>query len=432
MNKPQFIYGLDDRPPVGYALLYGLQWAMIIFPALIIVSTLCAKALQMEPADEVRFFQLILLSSGFFTSLQSLFGHRYPLLDGPATALLLTFIVLVPHGLPAIQGGTMLGGGLLVVLVLTGQLKRIIPYATPNIVGVILMLIGFSLLPHIAASMCCTSDSSQTQGSPLVFLFSLSLALLIACLSYWLSGFWKTVSLLVGMGVGTLFFSVVAPLDWSQWESARWISAPGKWIPTVPRLYWPAVIAFAASYLAVLVNSLGSIHGIAQVTDDERLPLSIKRGILLNGIGGIFTGLFGIVGTVCFSISPGVVLANRVSSRYATFAAGLILMMAAFLPRMAALLAIVPAPVVGATLCVAMGAQIGAAFSLISTNGITTRDYYVVGLPLMIGTLTGFLPEALMASVPSIWRVFLGNGLIVGILLALLLEHVLMRKKTAS
>lgn len=427
MNKTEFIYDLDDHPPLGRALLYGLQWAMIMFPALIIVSTLATKALHLGPDEEIRFLQLTLLASGLFTSVQSLFGHRYPVLDGPATALLLTFIIIAPQGVHVIQGGTILGGLLLIGLVSTGQLKRIIRYATPNVVGVILMLIGFSLLPHIARSMSGI-NASTPQGSMSVFLFSLLLVLVMACLSYWLKGFWKTISILLGMFLGTVFFVFFGSTDWTQVISAHWISTPGNWIPSAPTLYWPAVVAFASTYVAVLVNSLGSLHGIAKITDQERLPRAVTTGVLFNGIGGVVTGLFGIVGTVSYSMSPGVVLANRVSSRFATFYCGAILIVAAFVPKLAALLGMVPAPVVGAALCVAMGAQVGAALSVIASDGVGARDYFVVGLPLMIGTLVGFLPDVFLSSVPSSLRVFLGNGLIVGIFLALLLEHVLLRK----
>ncbi|NTV41665.1 MAG: purine/pyrimidine permease [Syntrophobacteraceae bacterium] len=427
MNKLQFIYDLDDRPPIGHLLLYGVQWAMIMFPALIIVAGLSARALHMGPEEEIRFFQFILLTSGGFTAVQTLMGHRYPVLDGPATALLLTVIVLAPHGLPVIQGGTILGGLFLIVLVATRQLQRVIHYATPNVVGVILMLIGFTLLPHIARSMS-GSSASQPEGSAPVFIFSLALVLLMACVSYWLKGFWKTVSLLAGMLLGTLAFSVLHAVDWSPWDNARWISMPTNWVPSLPTLYWPSVVAFVCSYVAVLVNSLGSLHGIAKITDEERLGPAVTRGVLFNGIGGIFAGLFGVVGTVSYSISPGVVLANRVASRYATFCCGIILLIAAFVPKLAAVLAMVPAPVVGAALCVAMGAQVGAALSVIAADGISARDYYVVGVPLLVGTLVGFLPEAFLSALPAVWQVFLGNGLIVGIFLALLLEHVLLRK----
>lgn len=54
--KPAFVYGLDDRLPLKYALLYGLQWAVIMFPGLIVVARLSGIALQLEIEKEVRFF----------------------------------------------------------------------------------------------------------------------------------------------------------------------------------------------------------------------------------------------------------------------------------------------------------------------------------------------------------------------------------------
>ena len=98
MDKPQYVYGIDVPPPLRYVLLYGLQWAIVIFPALIIVATLGSRALRLPVDQEVHFFQLLLLLSGLFTVIQTLWGHRYPILDGPSTALLLTFIVLALTG----------------------------------------------------------------------------------------------------------------------------------------------------------------------------------------------------------------------------------------------------------------------------------------------------------------------------------------------
>lgn len=428
MARPDYIYGIDDRPPIWNGLLYGLQWAIITFPALIIVANLSAKAFNMGTREEIAFFQLSLLVSGFFTCWQSLCGHRYPLLDGPATALLITFITLAPYGMGTIQTGTILGGGMLILLVLLRRLQGVIVYATPNVVGVILILIAFSLLPHLIKSMTGMSAASP-QGEMRIFLISFALVIVMAALSHWLTGFWKTIALLLGMLLGTLVFSLLGMVEWKKITSSGWISVPSQWTGFVPRFYWPAIVAFIASYLAVVVNSLGSLHGIARITDSERLPTSISRGIMLNGIGGILCGFLGLVGTVSYSLSPGVILTNQVASRYAVAYCGVILIVAAFVPKWAALLALVPAPVVGAALCSAMGAQVGAGLAIVSAAGPTIRDYFVVGLPLLLGTLVGFLPGEFMASMPATARVFLGNGLIIGIFLVLLLEHVVLRRK---
>lgn len=432
MAEPSpYIYDIDEVPPVRYALLYGLQWAIIIFPSLIILATISGRALHLSTQQQVNFLQLVLLTTGFFTAVQTLWGHRYPLLDGPSTALLLTFVVLAPYGIATIQAGTIFGGVLLIAVVLSGQLRRIVTYATPNVVGVILMLIAFSLMPYLLRSMIGV-NSMRPHGDWRVFLLSFGLVLVMAALSHWLRGVWKTVALLLGMLLGSGLFAALGDIHWQSVLAARWVSAPHHWLPGVPHIYWPALLAFAAAYLALLVNSLGSLHGIANVTHSERLEESIPRGIFVNGVAGIVCGLLGVIGNVSYSFSPGVVLANRVASRFVVTYCGMILVLTAFVPKLAALLALVPAPVVGATLCVAMGAQIGAGLALVSRGGeLSSRDYFVVGVPVLLGTLVGVLPQPLVASMPRVFHVFLSNGLIVGIFLVLFLEHLLLRKKAA-
>ncbi|MFZ2445275.1 MAG: solute carrier family 23 protein [Syntrophobacteraceae bacterium] len=426
MEQSPYIYGIDDRPPIRYSFLYALQWAVIMFPVLVTAAALPAKVLGLGPAEEVRFFQLILLTSGFFTAVQCLWGHRYPVIDGPSTALLLTFLVLAPYGIPAIQGGTILGGALLMAAVLVVKPRRIIPWMTPNVVGVILMLIALTLLPYLSRLMAGVKPSAPA-GSAVTFVLSIVLVLLMATLAYRLKGFLKTISLLIGMLIGTaLFYAVELPI-FTAFHEAAWLSFPSDIIPSRPAFTLPAMVAFAVSYVAVVVNSVGSIQAIANITTRDRMAEAIPRGLFLNGAAGVVCGLMGIIGTVSYSISPGVVLSNRVASRFAAAYGGIMFGLAAFFPRFAALLALVPPPVVGAALCAAMGVQIGAALSIIAEGGMERRDYFVVGLPVLVGTLLGFLPQGLVESVPQVFRVFIGNGLIFGILLVLLLEHVLMR-----
>ncbi|NNG06342.1 MAG: purine/pyrimidine permease [Desulfobacteraceae bacterium] len=432
MEKPSYLYDIDDHPPFHYAIVYGLQWAFIAFPSVIIAATLCGAALGLGLEGSIRFLQLALLTTGLFTFVQSLWGHRYPLVDGPSTALVLTFILLVPYGLPAIQGGMILGGVLLIIIVCSKQLERVIRLFTPNVVGVILMLIALGLLPPLLRFITGINEA-HPQGEAFILIISLALILFIATISYRLKGFLKTISILLGMIVGSLLFLLLGRLDWQGLTAASWISFSTRWVESAPSFYWPAAVAFACAYLAVIVNSLGSLQGVAAITDKERLGVGTRRGILVNGVEGIVCGFMGVVGgTVSFSISPGVILVNRVASRYAVSYCGIILLLAAFLPKLAALLALVPAPVVGAALCVAMGGQVGAGIAIIASKEVTSRDYFVVGIPILLGTMVGFFPRSLFDALPGFSQVFLGNSLIVGIVMVLLLEHILWREQPSK
>jgi xanthine/uracil permease len=124
------------------------------------------------------------------------------------------------------------------------------------------------------------------------------------------------------------------------------------------------------------------------------------------------------------------VLITRVSSRFAVSFCGVLVVGAAFIPKLAAVFTAVPAPVVGAALCVGLGGQVGAGLAIISgqQHRLTGRDYLVIGLPLVVGTLVSLLPAGFFTGMPATLQIFLGNGLIMGILMVLLLEHLLLRR----
>ena len=108
-SSSDLIYGLNDIPPWRRCLIYGFQWALIILPSLTIFSTISSEYLGLQGVERVLFFQRLLVIVGGVMILQTTWGHRYPLLDGPASALLLSFIILAPQGISTIQGGMMAG-----------------------------------------------------------------------------------------------------------------------------------------------------------------------------------------------------------------------------------------------------------------------------------------------------------------------------------
>jgi xanthine/uracil permease len=71
----------------------------------------------------------------------------------------------------------------------------------------------------------------------------------------------------------------------------------------------------------------------------------------------------------------------------------------------------------------------GVGISVIVRSGkiMNVRDYIVVGLPLLIGTTASMASREFLALFPPFARSLVGNGLIVGIVSVLILEHVILR-----
>jgi xanthine/uracil permease len=60
------------------------------------------------------------------------------------------------------------------------------------------------------------------------------------------------------------------------------------------------------------------------------------------------------------------------------------------------------------------------------------REYFTIGIPILLGALVAILPKPFIQLFPSTIASFVGNGLVIGILSSLLFEHVLFRPRHTS
>jgi xanthine/uracil permease len=411
-------------------MAYGFQWVIIFLPTLMILSAISSEYLGFQERERILFFQRVLLTTGGIMILQTLWGHRYPLLDGPSSALLLTLLVLAPGGMPAIQGGMIIGGILLVLLAALRLMRYVEALFTDNVVGVTLILIAITLLPYLAPLLI-----GQHPGSPRGDLRILGVSLVtvaaIALFSQRLAGFFRTLSLLWGILLGTFLMGLLGRLDFSVRPEVQWFALPPSLVSEPPRFVLSAILPFLVAYLAVVINGVGSMYSIGEIVGKENMGRRVARGIGLTGAGGILAGVLGSIGTVSFGISPGVVLITRVGSRFPLTLCGVFLCLLAFFQKFLMLLISIPPSVVGAALLTAMASQVGAGISVLTRTGrsLGGRDYLVIGLPILLAGIITLLPEDFFRTLSFSAQAFLKNGLVVGIVAVLLLEHLVLREK---
>jgi len=426
------LYKLNDRPPAIKSLFYSLQWLLIVVPLITVTSNLMARFLGMDPVSATALFQRFLLVVGLVTSVQVLFGHRYPLLDGPSAALLLSVAVLARDGADVVSGGMLSGGIFLAVLGGFGLVKKVQALFTDRVIGVVLLLISTTLLPFLFP-MIIGVNTEHPHGEPLILFISVLLMLLIVILSHWTKGLVRNLSIFIGIAAGFVVMAVLGRIDLTPAAQLSWIAVPEPFLGPMPRFTVPATFSFILAYVAVLINGLGSYFSVAEVVGGEDIGQRIEKGVALTGGGGIIAAAFGVVGTVSYSLSPGVILVTRVGSRWPVLGCGIFLVILAFFQKAGAVLALVPDSVVGAALFVTLAAQMGVGISVLVRDGraLSVRDYIVVGLPLLLGTSASMLPMSFLNLFGPGARSLLGNGLIVGIVLVILLEHVVLRERNS-
>jgi xanthine/uracil permease len=137
------------------------------------------------------------------------------------------------------------------------------------------------------------------------------------------------------------------------------------------------------------------------------------------------SGFLGVIGPVNFSLSPGVIVATGCASRIVMIPTAVLLLLLSFSPAVIGFIASVPSIVIGTILIYILSSQIAAGLMVAfeSIKEFQIKDGLIIGLPLMLATIIAFLPADFLYDFPSVLRPVLGNGFVVGITAAFLMEH---------
>ncbi len=411
-------YGIDDRPRIGQLLLYSLQWFVL---AVAVVTTSLFIAVG-SPAERVLYAQKVFALMGAATIVQVLWGHRMPIVVGPASVLLVGIITaLASQGAEVdtdkIYTAVMIGGAAVAALSLGRTLERMQRIFTPRIVVVILMLIAYTLAPTIKNLIFPAGEESRYAFG---LWFTVLCTPVMAIASYRLSGVRKSLVIPVALLIGSaVYYAVYGGFGdvfaaYSESEGAL----------LLPRMEFDGsmIAAFLFCYVALVINDVGSVQSLGAMLGTTDIDKRCRRGVGLTGLMNIAAGGMGIIGPVNYSMSPGVIASSLCASRFALLPAGAGLVVCAFVPSLIAMLSAIPDTVIGVILLYLMGTQLAAAFQMMaSVRGADRFEaYLIIGLPVMAALLFSGIP---MSVIPPMLKPIVGNGFVMGVLTVLLLEH---------
>jgi NCS2 family nucleobase:cation symporter-2 len=133
------------------------------------------------------------------------------------------------------------------------------------------------------------------------------------------------------------------------------------------------------------------------------------------------SGLLGGVGQSTFSSNVGLSLATGATSRAIAIPCGLLMILLAFLPKLAAFFAVMPDPVMGAILVYVACYMILAGIQVITSRMLDARRTFVVGIALVFGLGADMVP-GLYANVPELVRPLFSSALAISTILVVVLN----------
>jgi NCS2 family nucleobase:cation symporter-2 len=147
----------------------------------------------------------------------------------------------------------------------------------------------------------------------------------------------------------------------------------------------------------------------------------LSRGVLADGLGTVIAGFLGSLGLNGSTPSTGLSAATGVTSRIVGYAVGGLLLALGFLPMVAAVFVLMPAPVVGAALIISACFILISGFQTMASRMLDARRTLVIGLSISAGLAAEAFP-AMALHVPVAFRPIVSSSLVLGTMVALVLN----------
>ena len=416
-----FKYSLNDRPRAAAMVMYAVQWLLIAVPV-VLTSAFVARLQYDTLAEQTLYTQKLFAVMGLTMIVQSLWGHRLPLVAGPAAVLLVGVMASISSSPEVIYTSIAVGGALVALLATTGWIKKLQPLFTPRISIVMMALIAFTIVPVFLRLIFADAEH---YGLSFVMALVLSIAMVVA--NNRLRGMWKSAVVLIALVVGSAAYFAFAGLPSLEGATA---AGAGRLFIT-PKFDVGVIVALLICYIALLINELGSVQSVSAYVEADNVPKRSTRGVALTGVMNVVAGALGVLGPVDYTLSPGVIAATGCASRYPLVLTGVGLVICALFPQLVAVLSAIPSPVMGVVLLYLMAAQVAAAFQMSGTMS-AAKDFngaLTIGLPIMLALVVAFLPAEVSAALPAVLRPIVGNGFVMGVIVVLVMEHVIFRKR---
>lgn len=422
------MYGINDKPKLSLQILLGLQHIFAAFGGIIVVPLVIGGALGFDAKTSTALMSATILVAGVATFIQARgvgkIGSKVACIMGTDFTFASPAIAVGSvAGLPGIIGATILGS--FIEIILSFFIKPLMKIFPPLVTGTVVCLIGLTLLP-VSIDWAAGGNGAADYGSILNISIALFVMIFTLLLNHYGNGIISTASILIGMIVGYIICIPLGMVDFSAVKEANWVSFPQIFQYGVD-FNLKYLIPFIPAYLVTTIETVGCLKAVCQVSGVEDNDEIIGQGVLADGVGSMIAGILGTFPNTSFSQNVGVIPLTRVASRAVAIMAGIILIILGFLPKFAALINIMPQPVLGGVGIVMFGTVAAAGIQTLSKVKITNRNLLIIATAIGIGLGVTFRPE-ILSSLPQGISMIFSSGISAGTIVALVLNLVLKEK----
>lgn len=416
---------VDQVPPLRQLTALGLQHVLAMYAGAVAVPLIVGGALKMSEPELAYLITADLMICGVATLIQCVgfwrFGVRLPIMQGCTFAAVSPMVLIgtTGGGLPAIYGSVIVAG--LTIMLLAPVYGRLLRFFPPLVTGTVILIIGLSLLP-VAGNWAAGGQGSRSFGEPRNLALAAFVLAAVLGVQRFAPPFLSRTAVLIGIAVG---LAVSVPFGFTDFRGVRdagWIGISTPFHFGTPTFEASAIVSMLVVALVTMTETTGDLLAVGELTGRPTVPRSLADGLRADGLSTVLGGVFNTFPYTAYAQNIGLVGMTRVRSRWVVATAGVMLVLLGLLPKLGAVVAAIPAPVLGGAGLVMFGTVAASGLrTLAQVDFRGNHNLTVVAVSVAVGLLPVGVPTV-YAKFPDWFQTVMNSGISAGCLTAIFLN----------
>ncbi len=407
----------------GQTLALSLQHLLAMYAGAVIVPIIVGNALGFDAASMTFFIAVNIFVSAIATLIQAyrgkFIGIGLPAVFAcSATAIGPMIQVGSEFGLAALFGAVFVTG--IIIIILAPIFARLLALFPPLVTSTIVTLIGLTLIP-VAINYLAGGEGSPEFGDPTQLMVGFLTFLVILLLYRFTTGFVQSVAVLIGLVVGIIIAWLFGIFDTSAIQEAGWFQLPVPFYFSGFEFNLSAIVTIAIVGIVSMIEATGIYSALSGMTGRSLTSSDYQKGYLSLGISYLIGGMFNTAPFTAFSQNVGVINMSGVKKREVIYNLVILMLLASLLPKIGAVAAAIPGPVLGGAMIFLFGNIISYGIGELGKIDMNMNNQVIVAVSLTLGVGVTVVPEA-FAQLPSWLSWATSSGIITGALSVVLLN----------
>ena len=402
----------------------GIQHVLAMYAGAVIVPLIVGGALGLSSKDLTYLVSIDILMCGVATLLQvyrnKFMGIGLPVMLGCTfTAVAPMIAIGGEYGITSIYGSIIVSG--LIVMLISQFFGKMVRFFPPVVTGSVVTIIGITLIP-VAINNLAGGSGSADYGSLPNLALGFGTLLLIIILYKFSTGFMRSISVLIGLIVGTVIAFFMGQVDVTSIGEATWFHMPTPFYFGLPTFHITPIIIMTLVAIVSLVESTGTYFALSDICDKKVKEEDLAKGYRAEGAASVLGGIFNSFPYTTFSQNVGLIQISGVKTNNVIYTAATFLILFGLIPKIGALVTVVPSPVLGGAMVAMFGMVIAAGIKMLSqVNFNSQENLFIIACSVGIGMGVTVAPD-LFAQLPENLNILTSNGIVVGSITAIILN----------